>query len=203
MFENLMAEAEKKAKAKAKQDKKGKKNKHQKTVVWDRGKDLLGLMGIDYVNRWTKAEDVRTFSYYRNAAADIERNMLPVSGYDYITKGYMYSYSDKKSTTYRKYTITHKGKEKHIQFSNDGKNMLIQVGDDKAVFNYAAFILGLRKEGIVAMTTVNREHFSVNLVSKNKQFRVKINVVSVNGKITPDNKVKVISLYYLFLIKFN
>ena len=197
MFENLIAETERKKKE---NEKKIKKSSHQHISTVHRGEELLGMMGIDYVNRWTKVANDSSFSYYSNAYRDLDTNMLPVSGYDYIGKGYMSSYSNKE---FKIYTITHNGKKKPIQFDNDGENILIHVDNDRAIFNYKKFTLDLRNKGIVTKTTQNNHHFIVDVDSEDNRFKVKLNIESIHGKATADNNIKVNSLHYLFLLKFN
>ena len=129
--------------------------------------------------------------------------MLPVSGYDFIGKGYMYSYRVNKYRRYKTYKVPYKGEEKIIQIGNDGENITLQIGNEKAIFNYKDFIRSLRKKGIYTKTATNNNNFIVVFDSQNKRFKVKINIESISGKITVDNKIMVNNLRYLFLLKLN
>lgn len=165
------------------------------------GKEVVGLLGIDYVNRWNKEKDnnANTFSFdagYTN----LNDVMINVGGYDFLGRGYLYC---KPKAKVKLYNFKHGGKNKILKLTGDNQSVTVQLDAGEQIeYDIANVVRELRDEKITIITPANKSRLTLTQSSASGNVRVQLRLEKVQGNVTADNKIDVNEVRYFIMLKF-
>ena len=165
-----------------------------------RSKEIVELLGVDYVNRWQNAKDDNEFDY--NNLFDLSAVLADVSEFDYIGRANLYSY--KKDTSRSTFDVPRENRVDHLIVEHNGDLVIVEIrGGEKVEFDLAALIRNLRQHGIMQISIYNMDLLTLTRSSKNGQFKVRLILEQIRGKVLESGKIKINKIEYLVMLKFN
>jgi hypothetical protein len=163
-------------------------------------KGLVELMGIDYVYRWQTQQRQDQF-HYNNHVFQANKELLDVSGYDYVGRGNLYQYSKKY-----KYKITpkYKGKDKTVTVLRDADRVTVTTEDgDKATFDIGGLIREFRRQHISTLSDADRKKLILTATSARGRFRARLILEQIRGSVSAQQEIKINFIQCLLMLKFN
>ena len=162
-------------------------------------KELIALMGFEYINRWRREEKIETFNYYNGYIFDVNNTILNISGYDFIGKGYFYPQSGNSAKSHK---VFYKGKPTYITLAQKVDTIIIKAHDDQVELNLNNFVWDLMAQNIKTKTRDNEDKFIFTKSSKHNSFNVRLILENISGKVMDKNNLKIKNVRYVVLLKF-
>lgn len=164
------------------------------------GKDFVELLGVSYVSRWKKEEAADSFNY--NNIFDLNKMLADVSSFDYVGHNSFYLYRKEKAENI--FSIDLNGKHEVIKVGYEGGLLTIKTkAGERVVFDLDDFIRGLRKQNITQITQANLDRLTLTKSSAKRRLRARLLFEQIKGKVAEGNEIKITSMRFVLMLKFN
>lgn len=166
---------------------------------WGVGKELVDLLGVNYVNRWQNEKEANDFNYSQHF--DLSRVLANVSGFDYVGRSGLHRYGNVPAE--HNFDLFHKGKHEKITVEYKGELFTVKtVAGEKAEFNLAELIRGLREQNITQIASADLGKLTLTQSSANGRLKVRLLLEQIQGKVTQGNEVNITNVRYVLMLKF-
>jgi len=163
-------------------------------------RNLVKLMGFDYVNHWQTEDKAGSFSY-SNPEYLYNKQLFNVSGFDYIGRGTTYRYSDR--TFKHVFQVQRHGKQEKLTLSRVGENLIVSAGGgDKVIFEIGSLIRQLRKEKISVISPADSDRLTLNAGSTNGRLRARLILEQIQGSLPAGQQLGLSYVSYTLMLKF-
>lgn len=165
------------------------------------GKELVGLMGVDYVNRWRKDNNKTSNSFNYDAGyTNLNHSMINVGEYDFVGRGNLYCNNKTKDKVYK---LKHNGKDKVIKLGVKEHVINIQLdAGEKLEFDIESLVKELRAQKIKFINQKNKEKLTLTRSSASGKVEVQLRMDRIEGKVMTDNKIDINNIRYFVMLKF-
>jgi len=164
-------------------------------------KDLIGLMGVDYLNRWNGKNTKQLNSFtYGAGNTNLSKAMINVSGYDFVGRGYLYTKSKAKIKLYK---FKHNEKNKVLKLTGTNQSVIVQIDDGEQVkYDIANVVRELRDKKENMITPANKVKLTLTQSSTGGDVKIQLRLEKIQGKVTADNKIDISTVRYFIMLKF-
>ena len=161
------------------------------------GKELVELLGVDYVNRWQKKDGANTLNY--NNSINLNNLMLDVSGFSYIGRGNFHT----SGNAPRKQTlqVVNKNQLQKIAIDYEGDIFKVKIESGESVeFDLVEFILSLKNKQSAAARPNGKTKFVLTQASGNGRLKIRLIVEQMRGETSENNETNITNLRYILLL---
>ena len=173
-------------------------NKELSKIPRERSRELVQLMGLEYVNKWQKQPADNQFNY--SDSFDMTQNLANVSGFDFIGQSGFYDYSQK--STQKVFQLNRKGTRETITVERNGTQLIITTeAGQTVVFDLELLIRRIRKHDSKQPQVTFKENSALTQTSVDGAVKVQLNIEQIQGKITNNDNIEINRLRYVFMLK--